>query len=262
MEKLFKLKQWLTLSEAANHLSIQFGEDVAIADVLRFGLDNKLKLSVIFLGQVNASSCKPIDLKNEEYVLSKNGQITYRSNGEMLQVQNEVFELENDWPYELTMMGGESATIQAMYWHYLTDKTIEPIACYGTFVADSKNVFQLKSEVQMEVGGTISFMPMENLPENVAIVVLPSAINDFEKTVGVKSKNGLKPLSTLERESLLKLVVGMAIDGYGYEPTATRSPIPKQLADSLAVHGIDITDDTIRKYLKLATDTVLPAKPR
>ena len=47
MSKLFKLKEWLTVSEAAKHLSVLFGEEVAESDLLRLGLDGNLDLSVV-----------------------------------------------------------------------------------------------------------------------------------------------------------------------------------------------------------------------
>ena len=46
MSKLFKLKEWLTVPDAAQHLSGVFGEPVTEADVLRLGLDGHYKLSV------------------------------------------------------------------------------------------------------------------------------------------------------------------------------------------------------------------------
>lgn len=46
--KLWKLKEWLTVPEAARHLSIMFGEEVSEAHVLRLALDGHLRLSVIF----------------------------------------------------------------------------------------------------------------------------------------------------------------------------------------------------------------------
>lgn len=59
MSKLFKLKEWLTIEEAAKHLSTVLGEDVAIADIYRLALDGHLVLSMSFpnhtygnLGQV------------------------------------------------------------------------------------------------------------------------------------------------------------------------------------------------------------------
>jgi hypothetical protein len=46
MSKLFKLKEWLTIPDAARHLSGVCGEPVSEADVLRLGLDGHLTLSV------------------------------------------------------------------------------------------------------------------------------------------------------------------------------------------------------------------------
>lgn len=54
MSKLFKVKQWLTLADAAQHLSIVFDEVVTEADLLRFALDGHLKLSVNFVNHAKA----------------------------------------------------------------------------------------------------------------------------------------------------------------------------------------------------------------
>ena len=71
---------------------------------------------------------------------------------------------------------------------------------------------------------------------------------------------GDKPLGTTERTYLLRLVIGMAIDGYGYDPQAKKSDVPKVVADAISARGMDMTDDTVRKYLKEAVTKVLPAK--
>jgi hypothetical protein len=52
MSKLFRLREWLTLPEAARYLSGALSEQVGEADVLRHGLDGQLKLSVFFRGKV------------------------------------------------------------------------------------------------------------------------------------------------------------------------------------------------------------------
>ena len=54
MGKLFNLKEWLTVADAARHLSIVFGEEVTEADVLRMGLDGRLRLSVYFVNHATA----------------------------------------------------------------------------------------------------------------------------------------------------------------------------------------------------------------
>lgn len=70
-----------------------------------------------------------------------------------------------------------------------------------------------------------------------------------------------KYLGTAERNTLLKLVIGMAIKGYGYDPQAARSPCAGEIVADLENLGIAITDDTVRKWLKEAATSVLPKKP-
>src|SRR3954447_18601448 len=43
-----------------------------------------------------------------------------------------------------------------------------------------------------------------------------------------------RPLEAKERDSLLKSVIGMALDSYKYEPKLSRSTVPQQIADDLA----------------------------
>lgn len=54
MNKLFKLKEWLTVPAAAKHLAAIVEEEVTEADVLRLALDGQLKLSVNFVNHTKA----------------------------------------------------------------------------------------------------------------------------------------------------------------------------------------------------------------
>jgi hypothetical protein len=63
-----------------------------------------------------------------------------------------------------------------------------------------------------------------------------------------------KPLGRNERNTLLKLILGLAIKGYRYDHRAARSPNAKEIADDLADLGLRIDDDTVRKRLKEAGD--------
>lgn len=56
----------------------------------------------------------------------------------------------------------------------------------------------------------------------------------------------------VSRKTLLNLVLGMAIDAYGYNHTAAKSPTPSELERNLALKGIEISNDTIKKALKEA----------
>jgi hypothetical protein len=75
MSKLFKLKNWLTIDEAAKHLSGDFTELVTEADVLRLALDGRLKLSVNFVNPVVVKLGTLIAKEDVPYeeVVGKNG---------------------------------------------------------------------------------------------------------------------------------------------------------------------------------------------
>ena len=83
--------------------------------------------------------------------------------------------------------------------------------------------------------------------------------NPSNNSASVIERSGPTALKK-ERESLLKLVIGMAIKGYGYDPAALKSDKVKEIADDLALLGLSIDTDTVRKYLKEAASTLLSAK--
>lgn len=78
-------------------------------------------------------------------------------------------------------------------------------------------------------------------------------IERFEGAIN-KTKNSKNELHPTERDSLLKLIIGMAIDGYGYDPKASRSPVPREIAEHLESRGLSIDDDTVRKWLNRAKE--------
>jgi hypothetical protein len=63
-----------------------------------------------------------------------------------------------------------------------------------------------------------------------------------------------KPLHTKERESLLKISIGLAVGGYGYNPAEKRSPIVKEIIDDMAEVGISLSVDTLRKFLRAGAE--------
>lgn len=60
--------------------------------------------------------------------------------------------------------------------------------------------------------------------------------------------------ATREQDTLLRLFIGMAVEQYGYDPKKTRNEAAKNISSDLALHGLSITDDTVRKYLKQASE--------
>lgn len=66
----------------------------------------------------------------------------------------------------------------------------------------------------------------------------------------------IKPQSTIERQNMLKAIYGMAVKGYSYNPDDKRSTVVTEIIGDLALIGLTISDDTIRRYLKEARERV------
>ena len=69
-----------------------------------------------------------------------------------------------------------------------------------------------------------------------------------------------KPLLTRERDTVLKLVIGMAISGYKYNSDAARNDAIGEISRDLESLGISLDQNTIRKWITEASK-LLPSKP-
>jgi len=88
-------------------------------------------------------------------------------------------------------------------------------------------------------------------------IPIPRELTDYLSAIeAALSQSSAKPLSDTGRDSLLKLVLGMSIDSYGYKVGETRNPATGENRDSIAAAlerlDLKLTPDTIRKYLKEA----------
>jgi hypothetical protein len=63
-------------------------------------------------------------------------------------------------------------------------------------------------------------------------------------------KAPIKKPSLKALESLLKMIIAMAVDGYGYDPLQKKSPVPSELAGIIEMQGLHIDVDTVRKWLQ------------
>lgn len=87
---------------------------------------------------------------------------------------------------------------------------------------------------------------------------LMARIRELEERPPVNNGTDLGPR---ERENLLRLIITMAVDGYGYDPKARRSPIARELSDIMLRRGMSLSDDTIRNLLKEAKDLIPGVDP-
>jgi len=59
-----------------------------------------------------------------------------------------------------------------------------------------------------------------------------------------------------EKLSMSKLIAAMAIDAYGYDPKARRSDIPIEIQGIADRMGLELSSNTIRKYLKKGAELI------
>lgn len=102
----------------------------------------------------------------------------------------------------------------------------------------------------MERGKTTYDVSAENrqLTKRVAELELAFSTKPNEEA----NNQSVKPIGVKERESLLKLILGISIKGYSYDPISTRSKEIKDIADDLRELNLSLDEDTIRKYLNEA----------
>jgi len=65
-----------------------------------------------------------------------------------------------------------------------------------------------------------------------------------------QEKNENKPVYSKERDTFLKIIIAMAVEGYSYNPKAGKSPTPQEICDDLVKLGIPLDPDTVRAKLK------------
>ncbi|MFN0023005.1 MAG: hypothetical protein ACKVS5_03820 [Parvularculaceae bacterium] len=80
------------------------------------------------------------------------------------------------------------------------------------------------------------------------------ARRDDKRAGASAAGDDVKPLGERERNTLLRMIIGMAIRGYSYDPDAKRSEVPKEIADDLGALGLDCSDQTVREKLKGARE--------
>lgn len=82
-----------------------------------------------------------------------------------------------------------------------------------------------------------------------AVAEREARIRELEDQISEFAAKPERALSARERRSLLTLVIGMAVNGYAYDPAASKSSVAPEIASDLHKLGLSLDVDTIRKYL-------------
>jgi hypothetical protein len=237
LKKLLKPKDWLTVPDAARHLSILFGVDVSEADVLRFALDGHLTLSVHFVNQVPAQVGKLIHREalgplGKEYVkMSEDEYIRLHESlgiGTKLWIDNDRLFSYNDKVeylygiWDLPMIGAELYDVERSYQILTGGPGVESLTMEGPFVnrSDGKSARVLEhyennefcKKIPLEKGyfNRRNYYPAHGLPRDAVFVVRTSALQELEVRISEPGPALERPLKQRERDSLLMIIAALA----------------------------------------------------
>ena len=275
MKKLLKFKEWLTIEDAAKHLSLILDDEVTSADVLQLGLDGHLSLAVFFVNGTYGRYCNPV--KNVEEIekivvpsldgksvieLPRGGRIWGDERG-IFQVQETVIQLDAG-VWDIDMAGGGRLDVEYFYQQLTGGPEITGVTLDGVMVSNRLgDLFEVQShyadneyfkrELKKPFLHPDNFHPAGALPADSIIVVRTTALQEFESRVrDADSSQPIeeKPLSSRERNNLFKIINALA------EIAELDLSKPYKAADiikkNIELMGQSLSQDTIVKALENA----------
>lgn len=82
----------------------------------------------------------------------------------------------------------------------------------------------------------------------------PKELEEALEAHGHTLVDGKKELGTRERQSLQKIIYGMAAAKYGYKPNGIKSSAVQNICSDLAEQGVGVGDDTVREVLRAGAE--------
>jgi hypothetical protein len=163
----------------------------------------------------------------------------------------------------------------------ISDKLVEAVSKHGHEIADWKDFFltqkalhgkhnarwteiskKLRDQRERAFENAAKFRSELSTRED-EIRELQNRCRSLERQSGRPAPSSAKPCSekpinTKEKESLLKITIGLAVVGYKFDPSAKRNPSVKEMHDDVTSLGLTICEDTIRKFLREGGDLLPP----
>ncbi|UWR05202.1 hypothetical protein K3740_21645 (plasmid) [Ruegeria conchae] len=104
----------------------------------------------------------------------------------------------------------------------------------------------------------VNLVGLEIHPEFTSRYLKNSPSDDSVEAINRRAQQPDSKTDKREIDTITQLFAAMAIRELGYDPDAKRSPIPKEIAELAAELGLNISDETIRKYLRRGASFLPP----
>lgn len=239
MSKLLRLKEWVTLQEAARHLSLLLEEPVAVHDLLQLALEGHITLSVNLvnharakIGRVMTYESIPkfrmpsVPLPGEGYSeecdwpdgLRIDGTGIPTNDTQFIHFEKQIISLAGLW--DLAMLGNERIDIEFELQRLTGGPEVELTSIDGTFLKNTGGVYaslqeQFPDEKASDPSGKVtrmrgSYYPAGGLPGNAPLVIRTTEIENFIARQSGRAQEA-KPLGERERNAHLRLIGAMLV---------------------------------------------------
>jgi hypothetical protein len=213
LKKLLKLKDWLTVPDAARHLSILFGEDVTEADVLRFGLDGRLTLSAYFVNPKFGRCGKIIpraDAETKEISI-ESGNVKWAIKKGCLVKGGKALSFGDITPFEgvwdLSMLGAERSQVEHKYQSLTGGPEVALFSKDGALVNRPDGTWGRLLINDIQTDEEYESYPIGGLPSDAVFVVRTSAL---EALISEPNRTTERPIGQRERDTLLVIIAALA----------------------------------------------------
>lgn len=288
MSKFFQSKKFLTLQEAATHLSMKLEAEVLISDIYRAALQRQITISADFINKGRGCLGKIVDESGAKRTIRINPPATELGHfpsmpegaeinmitslpigdGRFINFDEKVVAIEGVW--DLMMIGSERFDVDHAYQMMTSGPPIELVNFSGCFVQRGDDVCRLMTAVDW--GDELNLFtdrqpkqkPLEyvyagELPGNCVWGIRTEALTEYLAMLSKTSKTGHpaelgeKSLSSKERYSLLILLAAVCkMAKLDYDQRGVAGAVVKAAEEM----GVSITDDTVRKYFKEIREAV------
>lgn len=271
MSKLFTLKEWLNVPDAAQYLSKAMNEVVTEADIFRLAVDGCISLSIYFANQtcaVGNYSMTNIDANNLSWALVEGAQHEGVGGIEpgchIFPIKRPMFGIERLVDFPLI---GNERLLQHEYFKRAGGPEIIEAGCEGIFVIlDSlfPDGFYEKSEekvVHLEGRPLLRLAELttgkiktsHELPSDSFFALRTTALTKFLQSLDCDQPIIDRPLAPTERNTLLIIIAALCKKA-GLDPSARDAASDVvRLADAV---GVKLDDGTVRSKLKQIPDAI------
>lgn len=253
MSKLLKLKNWITVPEAARHLSVLLHEAVTEADMLRLALDGHITLSVNFVNGVYGRIGTLVPKEQAEWITvpSLDGKRAVEipkgvplDDGTQILLAEQVRMLKGVW--DLPLVGAEKLDVENRFQQLTDGPEVESIHLDGTFVrSDAACWCQIQSEFEPRRPGN-NFYPAGGLPEDAVLVFRTAELGLFQAKLSEAEdaqRKATAPLDTRSETTYLTIIGALLALVLGKTPAGKpQSVFNSQAAiiDALLAHHANV----------------------